>query len=318
VPGWDALNWAFFDQQQAENDDPVDSIYKRFGQVDGDVIMHGVLSNLPKLFGGDGVSLYTRGDTQVRLPVIPTPEFLGGDGSWGNVPVADTASRLWTGLGMAVDQLKQSGGISGNQLAEIMSNAITNRPIAGMIESFAAGGYDTSPDGQVVAEQKNLLDTVYRVLGVRSMQQQKETELFYMNRNAQEEQNARKDALRTATRAAIRDKRFDEIPGLFSQYVDEGGDPRNYSRWVKDSFKSALDSRGERMLEKALKDKNNSQNAYIGRLLDSQVGVREGDESSEDYGYEAEMNRLIEQGWQGEGMMRPEDEDPFAVPEGGL
>lgn len=318
VPGWDALNWAFFDQQQAENDDPVDSIYRRFGQVDGDLIMHGVLSNLPKLFGGDGVSLYTRGDTQVRLPIVPTPEFLGGDGTWGQIPVADTLSRLWTGLGLAADQLKQNGGISGNQMAEILSNAITNRPLAGMIETFAANGYDTSPDGQVVAEQRGLLDSVYRVLGVRSMQQQKETELFYMNRNAQEEQNARKEALRTATRAAIRDQRFDEIPGLFAKYVDQGGDPRNYSRWVKDSFKSALDTRGERMLEKALKDKNNSQNAYIGRLLDSQVGIREGDESTEDYGYEAEMNRLIEEGWETQPMQRPEDEDPFAVPEGGL
>lgn len=318
VPGWDALNWAFFDQQQAENDDPVDSLYRRFGQADGDLIMHGVLSNLPKLFGADGVSLYTRGDTQIRLPVIPTPEFLGGDGTWGQIPAADTVSRLWAGLGLAADQLAQGNGISGNQMAEILSNALTNRPIAGMIETFAANGYDTSPDGQVVAEQKTMLDTVYRILGVRSMQQQKETELFYQNRNAQEEQNARKEALRTATRAAIRDGRFDEVPGLFSQYVDQGGDPRNYSRWVKDSFKSALDSRGERMLEKALKDKNNSQNAYIGRLLDSQVGVREGDESTEDYGYEAEMNRLIEQGWETQPMQRPEDEDPFAVPEGGL
>lgn len=318
VPGWNALNWAFFDQQQAENDDPVDSIYRRFGQIDGDLIMHGVLSNLPKLFGADGVSLYTRGDTSVRLPVVPTPEFLGGDGTWGQIPAADTIRRLWTGIGMAADQLKMTGGIGPNHMAEILSNAITNRPIAGMIETFAANGYDTSPDGQVVAEQKSLLDSTYRILGVRSMQQQKETELFYQNRNAQEEQNARKDLLRSATRAAIRDGRYDDVPGLFAQYVEQGGDPRNYSRWVKDSFKSALDTRGERMLEKALKDKTNSQTAYIARLLDAQVGVNEGEQSTEDYGYEEEMNRVIEEGWETQPLQPPELEDPFAVPEGGL
>jgi hypothetical protein len=318
VPGWDALNWAFFDQQQAENDDPVDSIYKRFGQIDGDLLMHGVLSNLPKIFGADGVSLYTRGDSQVRLPVVPTPEFLGGDGTWGQIPVADTIGKIWAGMGMAIDQLRMTGKIGPNHAAEIVANSLTNRPLSGMIETLATHGYDTSPDGQVVSEQRTSMDTVYRLLGVRSMQQQKETELFYQNRNAQEEQSARKDLLSSATRAAIRDGRYDDVPALYQQYVDQGGDPRRYSRWVKDAFTAARDTRGERMLEKALKDTSNSQNAYIARLLDAQVGVDEDEQNTEDYGAEQEMQRLIEQGWETQPLQSAEEEEPFAVPEGGL
>lgn len=305
VPGWDAFNWAFFDHGQAENDEPVDSLYKRFGQIDGDLLMHGTISNLPKLFGADGVSLYTRGDSAIRMPVV-------------NLPVADTIGRIWGGLSQGIDSFAQTGGIGGNQLAEILSNVITNRPLAGMLETFGAHGYDTSFDAQVVSEAHGLMDNTYRVLGVKAMQQQKETELFYANRNAQEEQNARKDTLRAATRAAIRDQRFDDLPGLYARYVEQGGDPRYYSRWVKESFRSALDTRGERMLEEALKDKDGSKNAYVARLLDAQVGVGEDEQNGEDYGYEAEQERVIQQGWETQPLQSPELEDPFAVPEGGL
>ena len=298
VPGWNALNWAFFDRQQAENDDPVESLYNRFGQFDGDLIMHGTLSNIPKLFGMDGISLYTRGDTEIRMPVV-------------NFPVADTAKRIVAGIGQVIDSFRMTGGIGRNHAAEIVSNMVTNRPLAGMIETFGADGYDTSMDGQVVAESRNAFETTMRILGVRAMQQQKETELFYQNRNAQEEQNSRKDILRSATRAAIRQGDFDAVPGLYAKYVEQGGDPKYYSRWLKESFKAALDTRGERMLEKALKDKDNSKNAYIGRLLDAQVGVKEDEDNAEDYGRAAEQERLIQQGWEIQPDLDPAATGPF-------
>jgi hypothetical protein len=212
VPGWDALNWAFFDHQQGENDDPVDSMYRRFGTADADLIMHGTLSNIPKIFGMDGISLYTRGDSQFRAPVV-------------NLPVADTMKRLFNGIMEGVNAARVEGGLSLNHTAEIMSNMITNRPLAGMLEVGAAHGYDTSWDGQVVSQAKGAAESTFRILGVRAMRQQKEIEMFYANKNAQEEQNGRKTTLRSATRAAIRDGRMDDVPKLFKQYVQAGGDP---------------------------------------------------------------------------------------------
>jgi len=284
VPGWDALNWAFFDHQQGENDDPVDSMYRRFGTADADLIMHGTLSNIPKIFGMDGISLYTRGDSQFRAPVV-------------NLPVADTMKRLFNGIMEGVNAARVEGGLSLNHTAEILSNMITNRPLAGMLEVGGAHGYDTSWDGQVVSQAKGAAESTFRILGVRAMRQQKEIEMFYANKNAQEEQNGRKTTLRSSTRAAIRDGRYDDIPGLFKQYVQAGGDPRYYTRWVKDSFGAALDTRGERMLSKALKDEDGSKNAMIGRLLDSQVDITEDDTSSDDYGREKEIESVIEQSW---------------------
>ena len=296
VPGWDALNWAFFDHQQGEGDDPVDSMYQRFGNADADLIMHGTLSNLPKIFGADGVSLYTRGDAQFRMPVL-------------NLPVADTVKRLMGGLAQGWQQFRDVQGISLNHMAEIASNMLTNRPIAGLIEVAGAHGFDTSWDGQVVSQAQGFSESIYRMLGVRAMQQQKETEQFYANKNAQEEQNVHKTSLRLATRAAIRDGRYDDVPELFQKYVAEGGDPRYYTRWVKGAFDSALDSRGERQLEGALKKIDGSKNAQIGRLLDANIDINEDDLASDDYGRETEIDQLIQQGW--EGTPDPTEPDPL-------
>jgi hypothetical protein len=308
LPGWSALNWAFFDRGQGEGEDPVESLYKRFGSspdnigmAGGDLLMHGVLANLPKLFGEDGVSLYTRADVQARLPGTEwkTADLGFAQVPMPNIPVVDTLTRLGSGLAQAISAFGATDQTVGlNHLAEIASNTITNRPLAGLIEVFGAGGYDTSRDGQVVSQAKSDMEKVYRVLGVRSMSQQKSIDQFYLNKAAQQEQAARKDVLRGLTRSAIRAGEYDKLPSFFAQYVQEGGDPRYYTRWVKESFNSALDSRSERQLEKVLKDPTNQSNALIGRLLDSQIDVSEDEQATEDYGREAEMNRLIQQGWE--------------------
>lgn len=297
-PGWQALNWAFFDQGQAKGEDPVESLYKRFGQADADVLMHGTISNLPKIFGGEGINLYTRGDAQVRLPGTEwqLQETPVGNVPYPNLPVVDTLSRVYKGLAAGFSAIKEEGtNIGVNQLAEIASNVMTNRPIAGMIEQIGTHGYDTSWDGQLVADTKTASQAVYRMLGVRSMVQQKQIQQFYESKTAEEEQTARKDVLNQATRAAIRDKRVEDVPQLFAKYVENGGDPKYYTRWVKDSAKAALETRSERALEKALKDKTNRSNAVIGRYLDGQVDISESDHETDDYGAEQAIEGIMEQ-----------------------
>src|SRR3546814_5455121 len=93
-----------------------------------------------------------------------------------------------------------------------------NRPIAGLIETFGAGGYDTDKSGQVVSknvieDQENFsyLNTAYRLMGIKSMQQQKDTDAFYADKEAGEEQAARQTTLRLETRANVRAGNFDAL-----------------------------------------------------------------------------------------------------------
>ena len=319
LPGWDALNWAFFDQGQAKGDDPVESMYKRFGTADADLIMHGTLSNLPKLFGAEGASLYTRGDSALRLPGSQW-QLAGGVVPVPNLPVADTLSRLAGGLGQAFKTLFQvQGGMSMTHLAEIASNVITNRPIAGMIETLGAGGYDTTFDGQVASEATTATESAYRWLGIRSMAQQKSIDSFYANKTSMEEQAARQDILRGETRSAIRAGDMERVPELFKQYVENGGSPRYYTRWLKESFAAAQDTRSERALDKALRDPQNASMAAIGRLLDGQTDIADEDANPDDYGRQAQIDQLARADWQQTpspdmspapepGPMRPEDQ----------
>lgn len=307
-PGWQALNWAFFDRGQGKGEDPVESIYARFGQTDGDLLMHGVISNLPKIFGAEGINLYTRGDAQVRLPgsewkMMSTPL---GDIPLPNIPAGDTLMRIARGLGAGFGALREQGSDIGlNHVAEIAANVITNRPIAGMIEQGFNQGYDTSWDGQLVADTTTNSQMAYRLLGVRSMAQQKSIEQFYESKTAQEDQSARRDILNQLTRSAIRDRRFDEVPALFEKYVENGGSPAYYTRWVKESSKAALDSRSERALEKALKDQTNRSNAMIARYLDGQVDIRDSDSETSDYGSEAAIDQILS--LQSEAVVEPYD-----------
>jgi len=291
LPGWQALNWAFFDKENGAGDDPVDSMYRRFDHGSADLIMHGTLSNLPKLFGGDGVSLYTRGDSQIRVPGV-----LMGNPTENN-PIADTFGRLWHGMGQAWDMVAGEQQLSPASLAEVASNVVTNRPLGGLLE-LAAGGRDTDWNGQVVSEVKSASDGIYRALGVRGMQQQNEVEQFYQNKSIMAEQGARKSELNRMTRAAIRRGNFDEVPDLFASYVDSGGDPRYWSKWVKQNFKAALDTRAERQLKQTLTDPRKS--SYAQRLLDAGVDTPEA-EGGDDYGREAQEKAVIDAGWEGVG-----------------
>jgi hypothetical protein len=301
LPGWSALNWAFFDNQQGEADDPVDSLYRRFGEQEGDLLMHGVLSNLPKLFGAEGVSLYTRGDSTFRVPANPIGALTDSVGitsgdQGGNLPVFDTMRRLVKGIQAGFNQLASQGSIAPAHASEIMSNVITNRPLAGLIELTGANGFDTTWDGQVVSQARTGTEQAYRLVGIRSMQQQKEIEAFYQNRNAQEEQAARQSALRGAARSAIRDGRYDEVPLLFQDYVKSGGSPDYYTRWRKDMIESSLDTRGQRMLDDAMRRESEGPNAIIGRLLDA--GTDPLDESEGDYGAKQQAEEEIARNWE--------------------
>src|SRR3546814_7311406 len=85
------------------------------------------------------------------------------------------------------------------------------------------------------------------------MQQQKDTDAFYADKEAGEEQAARQTTLRLATRANVRAGNFDALPNLFVQYVENGGDVNYFPRWSKDAMESALETRSERRLTDLMK-----------------------------------------------------------------
>lgn len=275
-PFWGMANSMFFDRGEALEDN-TDSFEHRLGTAESDLLMYGVIANLPKMFGGDGASVYTRGDINVRLPVA-------------NMPITDSVKRLWTGFSQMWDAFADTNQhVTGQQLAEILSNTVGNRPLAGLIEQVGAGGYDTDINGQVVSNTESLFsfNTAYRLMGVKSMSQQKEVDAFYQNKEAAEQQTAKQTSLRLATRANIRAGNFDALPALFVDYVNNGGNRKYFTRWYKDAMESATETRSERMLVDLMK--NDRKMAQVNRLLDAGVTPTMDAENQDDYGRDAEI-----------------------------
>lgn len=249
VPGMQAVN-AVWGMTHDDQSTPVDKFYEKFGEEAGDFLLGGAVSNFTKLAnllpgeqGVDGIALYSRGDANVRMPYFNLP------------PIFDSARRVWEASKEAISMFSGANPhMSPRQLAEIASNAITNRPIAGMIET-AAGGIDTDWTGQVISQNLQYMDTFARMTGLRSLTQQKEIESFYARKGAQETQNALMEQLNLWSREAIRAGQVDKLPDFMSEYIKRGGDPAKFNAWMKRNYEAAMETRGERMLDDFSKSK---------------------------------------------------------------
>lgn len=246
-------------------------MYQRFGGQAGDLIAGGALSNLPKIFGLEAIDLYSRGDTNVRVPGLNQ-----GSLDPNQIPAIGILNKIvegvQTGLGLFSDN---HPGITSAQVAEVASNMMANRPLAGLIEQVFANGYDTDQFGQVVADTQTHAEMVYRALGVRSMRQSIEIQAFYNDKGAQEYQDAARTTLRLATRSAIRDNRIDQLPAIFDKYLDQGGDPRYFRRWILENVEAAKSPRTQRRLEELLNNPAKWSRAM--NMLDQGVGIAEDD-----------------------------------------
>lgn len=271
LPGWKEFN-QLMTATSEDGTDPTSALHHRLSGYLGDLVSGGVLSNLPKLFGADAIDLYTRGDVNIRLPGSANGNF-----SLSNVPAVAMVGKIMGGVGQAIHEFGADKGLSGARLAEIVSNAMPNRPMAGMIETWLNHGKDTDAYGQLVTETKSALEASYRLIGLRSDRQSREVQAFYANKNAMSHKAANDEVLRLATRAALRAGDEEAIPNILNRYLENGGDPRYFRRWMKQQYTAATSTRGERQLSNALK--NPAKMGQVVRLLDAGVGIAQDEES---------------------------------------
>lgn len=274
VPGFSEYNK--FMANIGNKEDPRSNLQQRLGQHAGDLIQNGVLSNIPTLFGQPGVALYSRGDTTVSIPGFNEP------------PALAILGKVAGGIGQAIQLFKnaQAGTLSRTQLTEVVANAMPNRPIAGMIQQWGDHGDQVDADGQLVSDTKGALEAAYRLVGIRSQRQQDEVNAFYANKNSMTQKASQDTILRLATRAAMRQGDSDALPAIYSKYMQNGGDPRQFQKWMKENYQAATTTRGQRQLDNALKGlSKNPANAEqlneMVRLMDSGVSVNQ-DENTPD------------------------------------
>lgn len=285
VPGWQQFNSMMTDSRG--DGDPTSAINRRFGGNAGDLISHGIISNIPKMFGAPGVDLYSRGDVSIRQLQVQNMDSIGGIIN-STIPSANVAgkaaSMVYGAITGAVNAFRGvNPDLSSTRIGEVLANAIANRPLSGWVEQALAHGNKTDGSGQLVSRTghgslvdnvmakdfQGAMESAYRLLGVRSMQDSNQINAYYANKNAMTHQAALKEQLTQYTRSMIRDGDMTKIPQVFNQYIEQGGDPRYFRRWMKATYISATETRSARQLESAMKSPEHMDQVL--RLLDAGV-----------------------------------------------
>ena len=247
VPGFSALLDTFYRNYDGTVN-PVDSLQNKLGTEMADLILYGTLSNAPKIAGyltgttPEGVSIYTRGDANPRIP-----------GSTAPAPIA-AGLQIYGALNNITDSMAV-GGINKQQIAETIASHSINRPLRGLIE--LALGTATDQRGQLINNDvRTTMSTIARLVGMRTLTETKLNEAYYRLRTTETAQNSKMRDLRDATRAAMRGGSLNTntMTTALQNYVRYGGHPENFSRWLRDNYTAAITTRTDRAFLDALKD----------------------------------------------------------------
>lgn len=265
LPGWPVFN-SVMNAASSTHQDPESQLYHTFGMYPGDIVSHGVLSNIPTIFGQEGASLFTRGDANIRVVGTAVPP------SW------QLLGKIASGIVQGFQAFKDNNGdLSPERLTEILANMMPSRPLAGIIEQAFNHGEEVDAAGQLKEDTNNAAQMIYRLIGIRSMRQADDLQGYYANKSAMAQKASQMDILRLATRAAMRDGDSDALPAIFQKYLENGGDPHFFQRWVKDNYRDATTTRSQRQLDAALKDPKKMD--QVMRLLDLGVSTDANDKT---------------------------------------
>lgn len=265
VPGYQAYSAAlrfFSDERRSAND----VFTSRFDQNVSDVLLHGTLSSIPKMFGSQGLDLSGRGSADPKLPgSVLTPS---------NLPIGNLAQRLFTAISVGIDQFRDGHpGIDIQQVAETMAKATLNRPLAGIIDQFFGEGR-TDANGALVSEKvKNALDVAFVSLGGRTLQQTRDAAAFLQTARRTAEINDARARLRASIRSKAKRGKIsvDDVANIIREYVRTGGDPKNFRTFFLENLIAANVVKNQVELERLLDDVDRRTDAI--RLLEAAAGT---------------------------------------------
>lgn len=256
VPGWQQYNDMYMWSEDGKTS-ATDGLYNRFGSAVGDLVTAGVLSNLPKLFGADGVALYTRGDASPRLPGVE------------GFPAQQVAGDFFKGFARGIDMFKsEHPGISGTEVFEVLNQMIPNRPISSFIDIGL--GYSVDSRGNMISNDvRDGLNIAYRMMGMKPMRESKLREAYYSNQRENELQLAKRSKLLASARSLVRSGNPDAIPQIVEKYLTSGGNPAYLKNWMRDVILSAETPKAERELLDVLGNPNKMD--QVNRLLNARA-----------------------------------------------
>lgn len=268
VPGWTQINSMYMSAAKGERD-LIDGLDAAYGTRATDWVLHGTISNLPKVFGADGIALYSRGDANIsRVPAFISP---------ANAPVVAIAENVAGLLGESLNMFKTGGEPTMQRMAEIVGTYSPNRPLARTME--LATGVSVDKRGAVIAEDTRTASSIVaRLMGLRPMQEAEAIKANARNSSVelhqQEIHKRLQTNLRSAFRAGLSAEEMDTVlSDAIMAHIQAGGSPSSAAEYIKNAALAAQINRNDREFMRLMKNPSRYNEAV--RLLNSMTGYRE-------------------------------------------
>lgn len=230
VPGFDLFTEQFASNYDGTTD-PVTALERALPQGVADFLLYGSISNIPKIWGGQGVALYTRGTVDPRVPTLLNPSAS---------PIANMAKETFNMVNESIDQFRRGGQFSTQRQMEIIGTYFINRPVANFMDVLA----DTAVDrrGNVINEDTQELGSIAaRLLGSKPLTEAKEEAAYRRQRNTEFARAEIRGRLNDSFRSLIREGNLteDTLSDILRDYYDSGGTPAGFVQWLRNSMVTA-------------------------------------------------------------------------------
>lgn len=269
VPGFKQMNdmytWA-----HDEKSDIIDSMDARYGRTATDGIMYGAISNLPKLFGQDGIALYSRADTNLsKVPAFISPT---------NAPIISMMNSAWNMASSVIDQARQGGQWSTKRTLETIGAYSINRPLGRLLE--LATGVSADQRGNLInTDTRNGLSMAARAMAMRPMAETENMQAYNRVASHAAYQEAVMERVDSGLRAIINSNPSeDELDKAFSKgimsYLKAGGNPAGVGEFVRNTYLSAVLTKNEKAALGLLRNPGRTQDGL--RLLSNMQDYQNG------------------------------------------
>lgn len=247
VPGWELVNEYFYNTADDGVDFDgaptlVDRLYRDLGKSTADVLLTGTLANMPKLMGAnDGVGIYTRGDVNPRIPANPF--------NITEAPAIKLMGDTMGGIARLARNVKQDGGISAQELGEVLSAYAPSRSVRSLSELALGQSYNRA--GDLMSQNTRTFEGyLARAIGSRPLRETQIRAGLWANRTDQMKQRVRRGGFSSSLTSAIRESGGKLSPELEQYYMElnlaTGGNADYWDRTYQYYQKKAMITRATR------------------------------------------------------------------------
>jgi hypothetical protein len=259
LPGWNSFN-QFFGSSKMGDSNITNKLQTNLSPTASELLLHGTISSIPRIFGADGIALYSRGSTdltkQINSPsdllhIMPTPFTYADQGDTGNLPLVQFLNNTGHILQESVANALQ--GFSLEQEEQILAHYSTNRLFRGVME-MAAGTSTDRANQLISADTRSAIKLAATIFGSTPTAEREMQDAYYQQKTVEYNQAALRATLNAKARSMFRsgNVQLSALQDMTQDYIASGGNPKYFGSWLRANALVATQTKGDTKLRQLL------------------------------------------------------------------